>query len=93
MAALELDPVSGYYRVRFRWGGRAFKRSLRTKRERQALASLGQVEETLRLLKLGMAEIPPRVDEGVFIVAGARVRREKLPRSPVRTLANLFDVY
>jgi hypothetical protein len=51
MASLELDPASGRYRVRFRYEGQAFKRSLRTKHQRVALATLGQVEETLRLLE------------------------------------------
>lgn|GEM_PF-5184489 len=57
MASLELDPESGRYRVRFRYHGQPFKRSLRTKSKRVAQASLGQVEETLRLLELGLTEI------------------------------------
>jgi len=57
------------------------------------MATLGQVEETLRLLKLGMTELPPKVEAGDFIISGARSRREKLPHSPVRTLADLFRIY
>jgi hypothetical protein len=34
MASLELDPASGRYRVRFRFEGREYKRSLRTKQQR-----------------------------------------------------------
>ena len=64
MASLELDPASGRYRVRFRFGGQAFKRSLRTKSRRVAAASLGQVEEVLRMLQLGLTELPEEVDEG-----------------------------
>lgn len=93
MATLELDPLSGRFRVRFRYEGQEFKRSLYTKHHRVALASLGQVEETLRLLKLGMAEVPPKVEVGAFIVSGARLRREKMPQSPVRTLSDLFRIY
>jgi len=59
-----------------------------------AEASLGQVEETLRLLKLDLAEIPASVDEGDFIISGARSRREKKKeKSPTPTLAKLFSVY
>ena len=93
MASLELDPASGRYRVRFRYDGRAYKRSLRTKNRRVAMGTLGQVEESLRLLELGMTELPPTVEIGDFIVSGARSRRKKLPHSPVRTLGDLFRIY
>ncbi len=52
MASLELDPASGRYRVRFRYKDQAYKRSLHTKQRCVAMATLGQVEETLRLLNL-----------------------------------------
>lgn len=93
MASLELDPASGRYRVRFRYGGQPYKRSLRTKQRRVAMGTLAQVEESLRLLRLGMTELPPRVEPGDFIVSGARSRREMLPQSPARTLADLFSIY
>lgn len=93
MASLELDTASGRYRVRFRYSGQEFKRSLRTSHRSVATAGLGQVAETIRLLEMGMAELPPNVDPGVFIVSGARTRREQRPQSPVQTLAELFSVY
>lgn len=93
MASLELDPASGRYRARFRYGGQEFKRSLRTKNERIAQAALGQVEEALRMLELGMTELPPDIDEGTFIVSGARSRKEKKQKSSIRTLDDLFRIY
>jgi len=93
MASLELDPASGRYRVRFRYKDQAYKRSLRTKQRRVAMATLGQVEETLRLLELGMTEVPSQVEVGAFIISGARSRRKKIPHSPVRTLSDLFRIY
>ena len=66
MASLELDPGSGRYRVHFRYDGQEFKRSLRTKNKRVASSALGQVEETLRLLEMGLTEIPTTVDDGVI---------------------------
>ncbi len=70
MASLELDPASGRYRVRFRYGDREYKRSLRTKSRPVAHAALGQVEEALRMLAIGLVELPSDVDEGTFIVSG-----------------------
>ncbi|MEN1678299.1 MAG: hypothetical protein AAGJ46_01810 [Planctomycetota bacterium] len=93
MASLELDPSSGRYRVRFRYAGQAFKRSLRTKRQRVANAAFGQVEQTLRLLELGMVSVPAGVEPGRFIVSGARLRKALQPESPVRTVGDLFRVY
>lgn len=93
MASLELDPASGRYRMCFRYAGRTSKRSLRTKHRRIATAALGQVEETLRLLQLGMSKLPTDVDPGAFIVSGGRCRHAQRPRSPVETLSDLFRVY
>lgn len=93
MASLELDPFSGRYRVRFRYAGQEYKRSLRTQNRRVAAASLGQVEETLRMLEMGMTELPPDVDEGKFIVSGARIRKEKQQPSARQTLGDLFRIY
>lgn len=93
MASLEIDPASGRYRVRFRHAGQEYKRSLRTKSRPVANASLGQVEEALRMLSMGMVELPSDVDEGTFIVSGARVRQQKRQRSTVQTLEDLFRVY
>ena len=93
MATLEQDPSSGRYRVRFRYEGRAYKRTTRTKNYRSASSVLSQVEETLRLLELGLTSVPDNIDPGKFIVSGARYKREQLPKSPVRSLSDLFDTY
>ena len=80
MATLEQDPSSGRYRVRFRYEGRAYKRTTRTKNYRSASSVLSQVEETLRLLELGLTSVPDNIDPGKFIVSGARYKREQLPK-------------
>ena len=41
MAFLELDSASGYYRIRFCYGGRPFKRSLKTRDRIEADGVLG----------------------------------------------------
>ena len=59
MASIAPDPDgSGYFRVQFRYGGRQFKRSLKTKVEAEALAIAGRVDETLALLRRGRLTIP-----------------------------------
>lgn len=93
MASLEIDPASGRYRVRFRYAGQEYKRSLRTKSQPVAQASLGQVEEALRMIEMGLVELPSDVEEGAFIVSGARVRKARRQASKVRTLDDLFRVY
>ncbi|TWT46392.1 tyrosine-type recombinase/integrase [Botrimarina hoheduenensis] len=93
MASLEIDPASGRYRVRFRYSGQEYKRSLRTKSRPVAAASLGQVEEALRMIEMGLVELPPDVEEGAFIVSGARVRKARRQPSKVQTLDDLFRVY
>lgn len=77
MASLELNPASGRYRVRFRFEGRAYKRSLRTQHRRVAESSIGQVEETLRMLTLALTGVPAGVDEGAFVVSGVWVVLER----------------
>ena len=58
MASLERDTPSGRYRIRFRYEGRSFKRSLKTSDRREALSVVGRVDETLRLIQRGRIDVP-----------------------------------
>ena len=49
MAWLQTDP-SGNYHISFRFGGQKFKRSLKTKSERDANGRLLRLEENIRLV-------------------------------------------
>jgi hypothetical protein len=62
MASVEFDEASSRYRIRFRYGGKPFKRSLKTSEEREARSILGRVEETIRLMKRGRLDLPPDAD-------------------------------
>lgn len=63
----------GVWLVRFRFGGRSFKRSLETNEEKVAVGRLGDIEETLRLLKVGRLKLPPNVEDiGTWITSGGR---------------------
>lgn len=69
MASLERDPASGKYHVRFRYGGRAFRRSLRTGDVKLARARAGRIAETLHLLQHGRLVIPAGADVAQFILS------------------------
>lgn len=45
------------------------------------------------MLEIGLTEIPVGVEEGTFIVSGARVRKEKKLNRSVKTLNDLFQIY
>lgn len=92
MATISKDPQSGNYNVRFRYGERAYRRSLKTPSKKEALSALGRVEETMRLLARGSLLMPPEADPATYIMTGGRV--ESPPRAlPAQTLGELFDLY
>jgi len=73
MASLEFDELSGRYRIRFRYGGQPYKRSLKTGDVKEARGVLGRVEETIRLLERGRMEMPPGAEPGQFILSDGRL--------------------
>ena len=92
MASLELDKPSGRFRIRFRYAGEAYKRSLETDDRREAQAILGRVEETLRLLDRGRLEIPADADPGSFILSDGKPNGK--PSSPrTMTVKSLLQSY
>jgi hypothetical protein len=56
MPTLEFDHDAKSYRIRFRYSGRAFKRSLHTASEKLARAAATRIEETLMLVAAGRLE-------------------------------------
>ena len=58
MPYLELDSASGFYRIRFRYQGRPYKRSLKTGDTVEANAASARVAETIRLLERGRLQMP-----------------------------------
>lgn len=92
MACIEFDKASDRYRIRFRYGGKPFKRSLKTSEEREALSILGRVEETIRLMERGRLDLPPDADPGVFILSDGKLNR-KATTEQGRTVRNLVTLY
>jgi integrase len=80
MATIEKDAASGIYRVRFRYGGQQFNRSLKLKDERKAANAAGRIEEFLGLIEAGHVTVPDDVDAGRFIISGGK-QTEK-PKAP-----------
>jgi hypothetical protein len=92
MAHIRRDKKSGNFFIRFRVGGLAFNRSLKTDIRREASAVCGRVEETMLLLERGRIEMPHNADPAEFILSDGK-RLGKPVRSKVRTLSDLFRVY
>ncbi len=67
MAWLQQLP-SGKFRISFRFGGRKYKRSLGTSDRRQAKSRKVRLEDTIRLVENGMAEIPAGGDVATFLM-------------------------
>lgn len=65
-----LGTKDGIFVVRFRYQGKEFKRSLKTRSEAAAKAALHLVELTLHRLHTGQLAIPEDVDPGDYVVSG-----------------------
>jgi integrase len=96
MASLECDRV-GNYLVRFRWGGKPFKRSLGTKELEAAQAGIVRVDETLLRLKRGYVSMPPDAEPGLFIVSGGMLTAKpvvsEVNKAHMPTLGELVNQY
>jgi integrase len=92
-----LDQKNGVFVIRFRYGGKQFKKSLRTRDETDADGALHLVQHTLYRLTTGQLEIPPGVDPGDFIVSGGKMTAPPPaadpPTAPSLSLAALIEKY
>lgn len=91
MASLEKDRKSRRYHIRFRYGGREFKRSLRTGNSKLAEAAVGRVNETLMLIETGRLAIPLGADPVTFILTDGR--RETRDDVQLITMAELIESF
>ena len=91
MASLLKDP-SGNWHVHFRLARRRFKRSLKTRKENEARALCGRIEDNIRLVERGVKTIPPDADVFLFLLSDGSV--QKPLELPTRlSLRVLFDEY
>ena len=80
-----LGRKGGIFHVRFRFRGREYKKSLKTRDEGAAKAACHLIELTVHRLLTGQAQLPPDVDPGDFIVSGGTLLRP--PDPPARSAA------
>lgn len=95
MASVQFDPVSKQYRVRFRFGGKAYFRTLNTTSEAEARALAGRAESVINALSQGFLTVPPGHDPADFILAGGKSTQaiSVIDRPKSITLATLFETY
>lgn len=89
MASLQTDP-SGNYHVKFRFAGRQYRRSLRTKLSRKAEAAASHVEENIRLILEGRMTLPTGADIPTFLLSDGKLS-EPLQLSPEIRIGELFE--
>ncbi len=92
MAYLELDSTSGFYRIRFRYQGRPYKRSIKTADETRAGGVLARVKETIRDLERGRLEMPADADPGMFIMSDGKQIKKIVSERP-NTLEDVLTTY
>jgi hypothetical protein len=87
------------YCARFRFRGREYKKSLKTKDESAARAALHLIEFTLHRLHTGQLHVPERVDPGDFVVSGGTLTEPVEPTRPAKppppppSTRELIDAY
>jgi integrase len=79
--------------ARFRFGGKEFKRSLKTTRLADAKAAMNGIERAVHGLTTGLLHVPPGVDPGDYIVSGGTLKEPAKPRRRVPPLTDLIDEY
>jgi len=72
MASLHRDERTGNWVVMFRWG-KQYRRSCETKSKVEARAAKIRIEETIRLLRQGVLELPPDADPATWIMSGGKL--------------------
>ena len=89
---VERDPESNSYKVCFRFGGRRFKKSLKTGDRSEAQILMGGVEKNLLRLEQGLLELPEDADVVSFVLSDGK-RLEKTKANGLMTLEEFFQKY
>ncbi len=92
-----LQKISDTFYIRFRYGGKPFRRSLQTAITQEAEAACKQVELTLHRINTGMMPSPTAdMDAVLFIVSGGKLESKIVlpnPPPPPTTLRTLWTNY
>ena len=92
MAHLQHDAASDRYRIRFRFAGQEYKRSIKTADPRSAEAARVRIEETIRLIEAGRLQIPEGADPGRFIMSDGRATAKPEVKK-ILTVEGLIKLY
>ena len=96
MSSLQKDP-SGNFHICFRFGGRRFKRSLKTKSGKKASASLAKLDERIWMIENDHLEIPSDAGIADFLIHGNDSQRKiavaSAPKQRRLSLTQLMDEY
>ncbi|MBB3209054.1 integrase [Rhodopirellula rubra] len=91
MAWLQTDP-SGNIHLSFRFGGKKFKRSLKTQELSKAEGRLQRLIENIRLVESGRLEVPENADIAMFLLSDGRLDgKPKVARNI--NLSELFQTF
>lgn len=80
MATLEKRGRS--FRIIFRHAGVRYARSLTTRDDRAAQATLSRLEDNLHRLSLGTLEVPPETDLVAFLLSDGRAKSKPVAPPP-----------
>lgn len=92
MAWIQREAKTGYWQLRFRYGGREYKRSLETTEEDIADRQRARVEDTILLIKRGRVVVPDGADIATFLLSDGKLAT-KGPVVSGLTLANVVADY
>src|SRR5262249_16035785 len=92
MAGLSKRPKSDYWYVFFRFGGRAFSKSLRTTKQDEAERIAAGIEQTLLDIERGRLTVPSGADFWQFVFTDGKLKH-KLQVERDFTASDLFTAY
>ncbi len=97
-----MENRNGKYRIKFRFEGRQYSRSLKTNNEQKAGLAKGQIERNLELVSLGLLQVPDACDVFGFFLNGkvqeqptvdARAKDSKKQLAGSLSIERMFNMY
>ena len=97
-----LENRNGKYRIKFRFEGKQYSRSLKTSSDQKAQLAKGQIERNLELVSLGLMEVPDDCDIFNFFLTGkaqenpdfeTRAKANRKNGSSGLSIERLFKIY
>ncbi len=84
---------NGFFKLGFRFAGKLYKRSLKTKSKTKADTTLGVVNRNLTYLEEGVVTVPDDADLPTFLQTDGKRTTAKIILAEKLTLKKLFDLY